>query len=448
MSKRILALCMALLLLTALSCVAFAEETSVTEARHGVVRIIGADEKGNLYHSGSGFAVGVPGEKVDTFVTNNHVIAPFSKVYVVLDYVGEGGTWIEASVLKTWKTPDLAILSIQTPVDAWTPLPLLSASQLEATQDVYALGFPGVADILSDNAQQRVPSTYEDVTITKGIVSKTKVVYDQTDTIQTDAQINGGNSGGPLLTEDGYVVGINTVSVSNQQTGANFGVNGAVFIDYAMAALDELGISYLVADADAPRESSETESAESTVPPASASSTPSAPSPSQQAPSAPTQEKGGSLGFLVGGVIVVAVVVIIILLAMRRKKSSPTPASSASAQSNISRTIPVGSLRFSLEGISGPFAQKSFPLQDSLIIGRDASKCNIVFPEGTPGVSAVHCEIRKEGSGFTITDLGSTYGTFFTNGTKLSPHVPYPIKSGDQFYLGEAQNSFQFSGVR
>ena len=437
MMKRIFALLIALLLMAALAVPVFADETPVTTARKGVVRIIGQDSKGRLYHSGSGFAVGLPGEKVDTFVTNNHVVASFSKVYVVLDYVGEGGTWIEATVLKTWTAPDLAILAIQSPIDAWTPLTLMSATKIEATQDVFALGFPGVSDVLSDNAQQRVPSTYEDVTITKGIVSKTKIVYDNTDTIQTDAQINPGNSGGPLITEEGYVVGINTVSVNNQ-AGASFGVNGAVFIDYAMAALDELGISYLTADesASAPAE----EENPSSAPASQGQEKQETQQPVAGGDSAPSQTTLFFAGVAV--LVVVAVVVIVIVLAVRKKPRNPMP--NPQPFNPISKTTPVlGQGMLVLKGMSGYFSGKEFPLQDRLVIGRDAARCGVIFPQGTPGVSAVHCEIRREGAGWTITDLGSTYGTYLTSGAKLSPGMPYPVKPGESFYLGEAQNSFQ-----
>lgn len=432
MGKRIGALCMALLLWMSFSVVGFAQEAPVTQARDGVVRIIGEDANGRLYHSGSGFAVGVPGQKVDTFVTNNHVIAPFSKVYVVLDYVGEGGTWIEASVLKTWasQSPDLAILSIQTPVDAWTPLPLMSASALEPTQDVYALGFPGVADVLSDNAQQRVPSTKEDVTITKGIVSKTKISYNNTDTIQTDVEINGGNSGGPLITEDGYVVGINTVGIQNQ-AGATFGVNGAIYVDYAMAALEELGIDYSTTPTTPVSDTPETASPE-----APASSQPGAAQPAAESPS-----PEGSSWAMLGGVGAVLAVVLVggaVAVSRRKKVSAGT-----NQNSPVSKTLPVRSSELCLKGVSGPFAQRSFPIQEGVTIGRDPAKCGIVFPGEAPGVSALHCEIRKEGGQFTITDLGSTYGTFFMDGAKLSPHVPYPLKPGQQFYLGDTQNCFQ-----
>ena len=438
MGKRMVAFCMAIFLSLGIPVEVMAEDTPVTLAREGVVRIIGEDTQGKLYHSGSGFAVGIPGEKVDTFVTNNHVIAPFEKVYVVLDYVGEGGTWIEASVLKTWdsQSPDLAILSIQTPVDAWTPLPLMSAANVEATQEVYALGFPGVADIISDNAQQLVPSTSQDVTITKGIVSKTQITYKNTDAIQTDAEINGGNSGGPLITEDGYVVRINTVGIQNQ-TGALFGVNGSLYIDYAMAALDELGIAYTTA-------SPPTASSQQSFQPSSEAVSSVLSSQSEEASVSESNSAGPRfIAFLaVGGVLILVVLVAAALLVVIFSRRNRGGSSSSKDTRRVSKTIVVGpALR--LKAVSGNLAGGIFPIDEVVVIGRDPARCNVLFPDETAGVSAVHCEIRQEGSGYLLTDLGSTYGTFFSNGSRLSPHVPYPIKQGDQFYLGDSQNRFE-----
>lgn len=461
MKKRLLALGLSLLILLALPCAAFAEETPVTRARKGVVRIIGMDYEGKLYHSGSGFSVGEEGEKVSVFVTNNHVVSGWYKIYVVVDYVGEGGTWIEATVLKTWKKPDLAIISIQSPVDVWEPLTLMSASEVATTQEVYALGFPGVADVLSDRAKSTVPSTFEDVTVTKGIVSKDKISYEGTNAIQTDAQINGGNSGGPLMTAEGYVVGINTVGVSND-AGATYGVNGALFVDYAMKALDELGLKYITANPEEPEPSEPESESESSEPEPSSQDTiasssiesNSIVSDSQPRPEPEDDDDATELLIIVGAVVLTAVIVVLLVVLLRRPR--PGAQANAGGAGNISHTIAgTGSGNVSrtvavsvpvLTGVSGEFAGKSFPLQDSLIIGRDPARCNIIFPEKTPGVSALHCELRREGAGLSITDLGSSYGTFLNNGARLSPNAPYPIKSGDTFYLGEAANSFRLDG--
>lgn len=77
-----------------------------------------------------------------------------------------------------------------------------------------------------------------------------------------------------------------------------------------------------------------------------------------------------------------------------------------------------------------------------ILIGRSKSDCSIVFAENTPGVSGRHCSVAWDAasSNFVLTDLGSTYGTYLQGGQKLNPGVPYNLKAGESFYLGEINN--------
>ena len=77
-----------------------------------------------------------------------------------------------------------------------------------------------------------------------------------------------------------------------------------------------------------------------------------------------------------------------------------------------------------------------------LMIGRDAANCNIVYREGTAGVSGRHCTVewKPETGEFYVTDLKSTYGTFLMNGQRLQPNVPYRLKAGESFCVGDQAN--------
>ncbi len=95
-------------------------------------------------------------------------------------------------------------------------------------------------------------------------------------------------------------------------------------------------------------------------------------------------------------------------------------------------------------GVSGYFVGRSLPLgQGPVIFGRDASRCTAVYPSNTKGVSGLHCKVERAGGGVVLTDLGSTYGTFLKNGTRLTANVPCNLRSGDEFYLAEPANTFQ-----
>lgn len=415
---------------------AFAESSAVTQARDGVVRILGISPDGTI-SQGSGFAVGVAGEKIETFVTNNHVVDGFAAIYVVLDYVGEGGTYLEATVMKKWESPDLAIISLKTPINTWKPLPLMPADNVRTTQDVYALGFPAAADVIQDD--QRFPSTSEDVTITKGIISKLHVVNDGADCFQTDATINGGNSGGPLITEDGYVIGVNAFGVTT--SGVTQGINGAVHIRYIMEALDDMKIPY-----DRIETAGSTSESDTTAQPGAPGKAPAAPADSAQ------QGDSSLLLFVIGGAVVIVAAA---LLLLRKKRVPNASHAQPQAADPIPDAIPMrqsdefvqpgaspSSGEFKIIGQSGLFAQDCFPVRNVILIGRDPAKCNVVFPKTASGVSAVHCELRREADALMLIDRGSTYGTYLADKTKLEPGRPYPLGVGDGFYLGAAENSF------
>jgi serine protease Do len=153
---------------------------------------------------GSGFIVDADG----TIVTNNHMVKDAGSVSVTLD----DGRQLPAKVVGTDPRTDLAVLKI----DAGHKLPFLElgdSEQLKPGQWVVAMGNPfGLGG-----------------TVTAGIVSAQgrdigEGPYDNF--IQIDAPINQGNSGGPLFTQDGHVVGVNTAILS--PTGGSVGIGFAI----------------------------------------------------------------------------------------------------------------------------------------------------------------------------------------------------------------------------
>ncbi|XP_020498696.1 serine protease HTRA1A [Labrus bergylta] len=146
--------------------------------------------------SGSGFVVSEDGQ----IVTNAHVVANKHRVKVELK---NGGTY-DAKIKDVDEKSDIALIKI----DAPTKLPVLllgRSSDLRPGEFVVAIGSPF-------SLQN---------TVTTGIVSTTQrggkelgLRNSDMDYIQTDAIINYGNSGGPLLNLDGEVIGINTLKVT------------------------------------------------------------------------------------------------------------------------------------------------------------------------------------------------------------------------------------------
>ena len=153
---------------------------------------------------GSGFIIRADG----LIVTNNHVVKDASAVSVTLD----DGTELKARVLGVDPRTDIAVLR----VEAGRPLPYIqlgNSRDVRPGEWVVAMGNPfGLGG-----------------TVTAGIVSAVSRdigsgPYDQF--IQVDAPINQGNSGGPLFTQDGKVIGMNTAIFS--PTGGSVGIGFAI----------------------------------------------------------------------------------------------------------------------------------------------------------------------------------------------------------------------------
>lgn len=73
-----------------------------------------------------------------------------------------------------------------------------------------------------------------------------------------------------------------------------------------------------------------------------------------------------------------------------------------------------------------------------MIIGRQKNKCTVCFPDGTSGVSRQHCRFYLTEEGWFVQDLNSTCGTYVA-GRKLMPNESFPVRSGDNIYLGSQQ---------
>lgn len=253
---------MVLLLLCLLSPAALAEPEAVTAARHSVVHLygIGTDsETGTrLRWAGTGIAVGTAGEKTDTFLTNWHVVsgngqcAPESvQLWILRDdavFDSKQAPLAEYAFLcrvlcSTDGYPDMAVVQTAEPIPDCPALPLLSSHQVADGTEVYALGFPGIANL--------TVSAPENVTVTQGTVQQhlTMVSAGDTRCLIHSAGIAPGCSGGPLVNAQGEVVAVNTYGFEAEESDSLF---CAVYSDYAMALLEQQGIPYTQAKGSSP----------------------------------------------------------------------------------------------------------------------------------------------------------------------------------------------------
>jgi S1-C subfamily serine protease len=167
---------------------------------------------------GSGFIL----DKKGMILTNNHVIDNAQRVEVTLSDKHK----YKATVIGIDKNHDLALLKIND-VPNLVPATLAESSGLIVGQRVYAIGNPfGLSG-----------------TMTRGIISAIRSIRGPQnnpieDAIQTDAAVNPGNSGGPLLNSRGEVIGITTL-IANNGADQSSGIGFAIPINTAKAVLED-----------------------------------------------------------------------------------------------------------------------------------------------------------------------------------------------------------------
>lgn len=173
---------------------------------------------------GSGFVISPDGY----IVTNDHVAGSATKITVAFP----SGKTLEADLIGTDPTSDVSLIKV-TPEEPLRYLEFCTESEPIVGEWVIALGNPfGLFEAAE-------PS------VTVGVVSATGRSLQSTqssavyrDMIQTDASINRGNSGGPLVNALGQVIGVNTAIIS--QSGGSVGLGFAVPAERVIRIIDEL----------------------------------------------------------------------------------------------------------------------------------------------------------------------------------------------------------------
>ena len=145
-------------------------------------------------------------------ITNQHVVAGAESVEVTL----WNGKTYDATVVGSDPSTDIAVLDVEAPASVLEPLELADSAQLEVGEAVVAIGSPfGLEQTVTTGI---VSALHRQISAPNGFAID--------DAVQTDAAINHGNSGGPLLDMDGKVVGVN--SQIESESGGNDGVGFAV----------------------------------------------------------------------------------------------------------------------------------------------------------------------------------------------------------------------------
>lgn len=412
---------------------ALTTEEVVAKSKDSIVRIlieVRPGDKGLLQHynfkgdrrfkepirikAGTGFVIREDGY----ILTAYHVVSPLGmspNIYVRLPKEGDQLAEIVA------KDPERQIACIKIKRFNLKPL-ALSEVMPKVGGDVFTMGYPFAADTSE--------ITDQEPTFTEGKVGALKQSRQESSFIQTNAAINLGNSGGPLLGREGQVVGVIIGSADRTLKKLFEGLFaekdipvGIGFATPCKPTLDMLKAAGI-----------EVAAAKATPGPVAG---PSAVEPDKAKAAG---EKHGVLPVVIAGCLALLLLAALVLKKLGKsapeEKAAPAP---IQPQPDFPKntTISLGTLICT----EGELAGKTFPMTgNGLTIGRD-NECDIMLSAEV--ISRRHSWIGPKGGDIAVRDMGSTNGTF-VNGQKVEGTLI--LKSGDSVSLSKSgQEIFQFA---
>jgi S1-C subfamily serine protease len=176
----------------------------------GVVQVTATNTAQGSESLGSGFVI----DKAGHIVTNYHVVHGATKVLVSFS----GKDQLASTVVGLDPSTDIAVLKIEAHASALSPLELGNSDAVRVGDTVYAIGNPfGYTRTLTSGLVSAVQ---------RQITAPNTLPIDNA--IQTDAAINHGNSGGPLLDAAGRVIGVTSQIYAESSQQGNIGIGFAV----------------------------------------------------------------------------------------------------------------------------------------------------------------------------------------------------------------------------
>ena len=385
----------------------------VLDARKGVVRVFQWEYGTGYGSSGTGFFIGKDGEDVQYIVTNHHVVYEEPGVRYQYEVVIDGQVVPNDQIEAIWASAeaDLAIIKLKNPITTRVPLTLKDSDLVEVTENVYAIGFPA-----NSVEESYYDTQITDMTVTQGMVTRNNVSYTDelnpggVDHIQINDIITHGNSGGPLVTEDGYVVGVNTWGHTDGTAAAGYAIQ-VKYIENLIKLIPEK-IEYEKYDPDARKISTQ------------------------------------AIVLIVAGAALLAVgVLLLVLLLLRKKPAQRNPVPPPPVEPPIDyippepvsppvytppepvRQEPTGGIRI----LDGALKGSVIPVENGKIIwlGKDRTQCSVVFDNSFTHVSRAHCSVgyNSRTGEYLVTD-NSSNGTFFFNRQRLAKGFPVSVQPG------------------
>ncbi len=511
-ARKVISLLAVLCMVLTMNLTAFATATDATpavaEARNGViqVRLYYVDKAGTAYwlQSGSGFLIGAS-SGATTVITNYHVVT-------LPDYSGDANTWdkekaseafgvdffnsnevhmeirvavkrdveITAGYINGSEQTDFAILELSQAIYDRTPLALADSASLVETQNIYALGFPGV----TANIQDDQVYTVDDVTITNGIVGKFQDISN-INFVLHNAQLGHGNSGGPLVNSNGEVVGVNTLFYGDE-SGTYY---SSIAINEIAEVLDALGIQYTSSNTAEPEPEPVPEIKNDTKTEDNTDTTQELPEKVDTKPipdpvlDPEPAEENTKMYLIIGGValvvVVAGVIIAVVVSSKSKKKQAPTmqnnampippvppvggrnagapvppsfggtmPADTGAGETSVlgggageTSVLGGGAMQPTAKLIRRKNGETASITKQLFVIGKERQKVDFCVPDNN-SVSRNHANILCKGGVYYIVDKNSTNFTF-VNGNKINPNQEVKLNSGDKIKLADEEFEFR-----
>lgn len=482
-----LAVCMIACLVLPLT--AEAANDAVNDCRYGVLQVklnyIDDNNTPNTVSAGTGFLI-----NDNTLITCHHVVnLSNSDLEDLAEAVGKTvaevqsrlnitvtvsrDVTIAASKLTESFEMDFSILRLSSSLQGKTPLAIRPSAEVKQTESVYTIGFPSLGALL----QSYNTYTSDDATITQGVVNKIAIGVNMhsganTNYIQTSCNLDYGNSGGPMVDENGYVIGISQGVWSWAEDSTTEYYN-AIAIDQVTEVLDALGIIYISANTAEPEP---TQAPVVTPPPATQAPVVTAPPATLPPIEVPEEPAGNNMGLILiiaAVAVVVIVVVVVVLVAGKKKPAAPAPVPTPAAPPVRPVTPPTN---------SGFAAPPTYPVQgagettvlgggagettvlsrasvsggtlirkrtgetvainaEQFVIGRERKGVNYCISDNS-SISRNHVRLTVRGGTTYLTDLNAANGTF-VNGVKVMPRQEVALKNGDKITLADEDLEFK-----